>query len=238
MLKKRLLPVGIFISLIIGMAYFPYIPILMLKLVGVDYTKFNMTMTILFNLFCNIGYMGVLFLVYKNKIINDFKKFKKGFRDNFDLSFKYYFIGVIIMVLSNLIITLFFNQATAGNEDAVRSLIDQAPLYMIFSVSIYAPFAEELIFRHSIKDCFKGSGKNKFLSYLYIFTSGFIFAGMHIFGQTTGALDYLYIIPYMSLGLSFAALYRKTDNIWSSISMHALHNTVTVILYFMSGGIV
>ena len=109
---------------------------------------------------------------------------------------------------------------------------------MIFSVSIYAPFTEELIFRHGIKDCFNGSSKSKFIRYLYIFTSGFIFAGMHIFGQATGALDYLYIIPYMSLGVSFAALYSKTDNICSSISMHALHNTVTVILYFMSGGIV
>ena len=173
-----------------------------------------------------------------NKIKKDFNEFKKQFGNNFELAFKYYFIGVVVMIISNLLITLCFSDATAGNEEAVRSLIDQAPLYMIFSVSIYAPFVEELIFRHSIKDCIITNKKNKISKYVYIITSGFIFGGMHIFGQATSALDYLYIIPYMSLGISFAALYAKTDNIFSSISMHALHNTITIILYFMSGGIV
>lgn len=238
MFKKKGLPVLVFVLLLLGMAYFPYLPILLLKFMGVDYNKFNFTMSVLFNLFCNIGYMFVLFLVYKDKLKKDFKEFKKKFADNFELAFKYYFIGVIIMIASNLIISLFFSNATAGNEEAVRDLITQAPLYMLFSVSIYAPFVEELIFRHSIKDCVITNKKNNFAKYVYIFISGFIFAGMHIFGQTTGALDYLYIIPYMSLGVAFAALYSNTDNIFSSITMHALHNTLTIILYFMSGGII
>ena len=59
---------------------------------------------------------------------------------------------------------------------------------------------------------------------------------MHIFGQATSILDYVYIVPYMSLGVAFALLYSKTDNIFSSISMHCLHNTFTIILYFIAGG--
>ena len=238
MFKKKIMPFLVFMLLLMGMAYFPYIPITLLKFIGVDYAKFNFTMTVLFNLFCDIGYMAVLFLVYKDKIKKDFKEFKKKFGDNFELAFKYYFIGVIIMIISNLIITLFFSNAVAGNEEAVRDLINKAPLYMLFSVSIYAPFTEEIIFRHSIKDCIMIDKKNKVAKYVYIFISGFIFAGMHIFGQATSALDYLYIIPYMSLGIAFSSLYAKTDNIFSSITMHALHNTLTIILYFMSGGIV
>ena len=142
------------------------------------------------------------------------------------------------MIVSNLVITLGFSNAVAGNEEAIRELINEFPLYMIFSVSIYAPFVEELIFRHGIKDFLISDNKSKRNRYIYIFTSGFIFAGMHIFGQATSLLDYLYIIPYMSLGIAFSSLYAKTDNIFSSISMHALHNTLTIILYFMSGGIV
>ena len=61
---------------------------------------------------------------------------------------------------------------------------------------------------------------------------------MHILGQVTNNLDYLYIIPYMSLGIAFSALYHKTNNIFSSISMHALHNTVTIILYLFAGGVI
>ena len=187
---------------------------------------------------CDLGYIGVLFLIYKDKIINDFKKYFKKFGENFELSFKYYFVGVIIMIASNLIITLLFKDAQAGNEEAVRSLIDQLPLYMIFSVSLYAPITEELIFRHSIKDCIVKDRKNKTAKLIYIISSGFIFAAMHILGQTSSNLDYIYLIPYMSLGVAFAALYSKTDNIFASIMMHALHNTVTVILYFMAGGII
>ena len=140
------------------------------------------------------------------------------------------------MIASNLVIAIFFKDAIAGNEETVRSMIDQAPLYMLFSVSIQAPFVEELIFRHSIKDCVMCHGNNKFTRALYIFISGFIFASLHILGQTSSLLDYVYIIPYLSLGIAFSALYNKTDNIFSSISMHFLHNTVTVLLYFLIGG--
>lgn len=233
MFKKKILPIIIFILLLCGMAYFPYIP---MKLFKIPYDSFDMTMKAMYMLFCDIGFMIILFIIYKNKIIKDFKNYIKNIGSNFEQSFKYYFIGLLVMIISNLIITFVFSGANAGNEEAVRSMIDAVPVYMIFSVSLYAPFVEELIFRHCIKDCVLCYGDNKFTKYLYIFISGFIFALLHILGQTTSYLDYVYLIPYMSLGLSFASLYSKTDNIFSSISMHALHNTVTVILYFVAGG--
>lgn len=233
MFKKKILPIFMFIGLLFGMAYFPYLP---MKIFNLPYESFNMTMKILYTLFCDIGYMIILFLLYKDKLIKDFKEYFKNFSVNFEGSFKYYFIGVLIMMATNMIIAIFFSGATANNEEAVRSLIDTAPLYMLFSVSIYAPFVEEIIFRHSIKDSIMCYGNNKLTRYLYIFISGFIFALMHILGQTTSYLDYLYIIPYMSLGIAFSVLYSKTDNIFSSISMHALHNTFTIVLYFVLGG--
>lgn len=235
--KNKIIPIIVFILLLFGMAYFPYLPMELLKLVNVDYNNFNMIMKAFFMFFCDIGYMFVLFLIYKDKIIKDFKKYFKKFASNFELSFKYYFIGVIIMIASNLIITLLFTDAVAGNEEAVRGLIDQVPLYMLFSVSLYAPFTEELIFRHSIKDAVMCYGDGKITKYIYIFISGFIFALLHILGHTNSYIDYIYLIPYMSLGIAFSALYSKTDNIFSSILMHALHNTATVVLYFMAGGI-
>lgn len=237
-IKKKMVPLGMFCIVLLGLAYFPYIPILMLRLVGVNYDVFDITTKAFFNFFCDIGYIIILFLIYKEKVVADFKKFFKKFGSNFELSFKYYFIGLIVMIASNLIITVFFNNATAGNEEAVRELIDNLPLYMLFSVSIYAPITEELIFRHAIKDAVLCYGNKKLVRFIYIFISAFIFAAMHILGQTSNAIDYIYIIPYMSLGVAFAALYSKTDNIFSSIMMHALHNTATVILYFMAGGLV
>jgi len=116
-------------------------------------------------------------------------------------------------------------------------MIDVVPLYMLFSVSLYAPFVEELIFRHSIKDIVMCHGNNKITRGIYIFLSGFIFALMHMLGQTNSLIDYIYLIPYMSLGIAFSSLYSKTDNIFSTIMMHCLHNTFTICLYFMVGGV-
>ena len=235
MRKQRILYVITFILLLLGMMFFSYIPI---ELFNINYEAFSTTMKLVYMFICDIGYMLILFLIYKDKIINDFKDYFKNFGSNFELSFKYYFIGVIVMIVSNLIISFFITNAIAGNEETVRSMIDQAPLYMIFSVSIYAPFVEELLFRHSIKKCSLCYGDTKSNRLKYIFMSGFIFAALHIIGQVNSYIDYIYIIPYMSLGVAFAALYAKSDNIFSSIMMHALHNTVTIILYFMVGGII
>ena len=231
MFKKKILPTLIFFTLLVGMSYFPLIPI---KLFNINYESFNMTMKTLYMFFCDIGYMIILFLLYKDKLIKDFKNYFKKIGKNFEESFKYYFIGLLIMLASNLILAIFVTSATANNEEAVRAMIDEIPLYMLFSVSIYAPFVEELIFRHSIKDSIMCFGKNKITKYLYIFISGFIFGFLHMSLESTNYLDYLYIIPYMSLGVSFAALYQKSDNIFSSITMHSIHNTVTVILYFLA----
>ena len=233
MFKKKILPIIMFFLLLMGMAYFPYIP---MELFNIPYNDFSMTMKMIYMLLCDIGYILILFILYKDKVIEDFKNYFKNFGKNFEHSFKYYFIGLLIMMASNMIITLFFSGANANNEEAVRNMIDQVPLYMIFSVSIYAPFVEELIFRHSIKDCVLCYGDNKITKYLYIFISGFIFALLHVLGQTGSYLDYLYIIPYLSLGIAFSSLYYKTDNIFSTIMMHSLHNTATVILYFIAGG--
>ena len=63
---------------------------------------------------------------------------------------------------------MFFKNASANNEEAVRTLIDKAPLYMIFSVSIYAPFVEEIIFRKGIKDSVMAFSNNKFKNRYYV----------------------------------------------------------------------
>ena len=76
---------------------------------------------------------------------------------------------------------------------------------------------------------------NKFTKYLYIITSGLIFASLHVIGSATSPLDYLYIIPYLSLGLAFSSLYYKTDNIFSTMFIHCIHNTSAILLLLLAG---
>ena len=230
--RRILIPIGIFILLLLGMAYFDYIP---LKLFNIDINKFSQDMKILYMFCCDIGFMIILFFLYKEVLIRDFKAFFKKFKENIDLSFKYYFLGLAFMMVSNIVISIFFSGANANNENTIRELINLYPLYMIFSVSIYAPFTEELIFRKSIKDMVISYKDSKITKYMYIVISGLIFGSLHVLGMATSILDYLYIIPYTSLGIAFASLYYKSDNIFSSMCMHMVHNTVAIILLLMVG---
>ena len=133
---------------------------------------------------------------------------------------------MIIMMISNIIISLFTNNL-AANEQAVREMIDKYPLYMAFQVMLYAPISEEIIFRKSIDKIFK----NK---YLYIFISGLIFGGLHVISSITSLVDCLYLLPYCSLGFVFALLYKNTNNnIFSTITAHAFHNTLALLLYLI-----
>ena len=214
------------------MAYLPIIP---LKIFNLNIDNFSKNTLILYNFICDIVYMSIIFLIYKKDIIKDLKDLKNNFLKILEISFKYYLIGLALMIISNMLITLIFSTANANNEEMLREYINLYPLYMFFSVTIYAPFTEEMLFRKAIHDCFKPYKENKFNKYFYIILSGFIFASLHVVGLSDNLIDYIYIVPYLALGIAFAGLYKKTNNIFSTIMMHSLHNTVTIILYIMAG---
>ena len=227
---KRIPPFIIFILLVLGMSLFPYIPI---ELFHINIQNFSQSMLIAYSFCTDIGFMIIVFFMYKDKLIKEFKEYFSNFIKNFRSTFGYYIIGFILMVLFNSIINNFLGGNGANNETMIRSLIHKYPLYMLFSVAIYAPFIEEIIFRRSIKDIIKSFGNNKITKYTYIIISGLIFAAMHVIGTASSTTDYLYIIPYMSLGIVFAYIYDKTDNLFSTIVLHSFHNTMAVILYFI-----
>ena len=231
-LNDRVKAILIFMFLFLMMAVFPFIPLWILR-INID--SLSETVKIWYNFGCDILLIIITFLIFRKDMIRDIKNYFKNFLDNFELSFKYYLLGLGIMIVSNLLIAAFITGANANNEEMVRNLINLYPIYMVFSVAIYAPFIEETIFRKCIKNIVVNNKKNNIVKYLYIFISGFIFAIMHIIGVAEGALDYAYIVPYLALGAAFAALYYRTDNIFHTIIIHAMHNTVAIILYIALG---
>ena len=230
-MKHKITNILIFITLLLGMSIFSYIP---LELFNIDFNNLSSKLQILYTFTCDIGFMLIIYVLYHKSINKDIKDMKINYKSYIELTIKYYIIGLIIMYASNIIINLLFDKAIANNEEMVRDLINKYPLYMLFSVSIYAPFVEEIIFRKSIKDAVLSYGNNHITKYLYIITSGLIFSLLHVLGSDN-IIDYLYIIPYLSLGCIFALIYYKTDNIFNTIIIHSLHNTVAIILYLVAG---
>ena len=232
MKNNKILPIIIFILLLILMAYLPTIPI---RLFGLDINSFNKTMLILYNFICDLVYMLIIFGIYRKNIISDLKDLKNNFIELLEKSLKYYLVGLGLMIVTNFVIALLFSNANANNEETIREYIDLYPLYMTFSVCIYAPIVEEIIFRKAIYDCILPYKQNKFIKFLYAILSGLIFASLHVVGLGDKLVDYIYIVPYFALGTAFAFLYYRSKNIFSTIMMHSLHNTVTILLYILAG---
>lgn len=183
----------------------------------------NIIYTISF--FNSLLFMGILIKIYYKDIKNNlYKYFNYNFKTNLKTSISYWGVGLSIMYISNIIIGIITNGKIAENEEAVRSLIDASPLYMAFSVMVYAPIAEELVFRKSFREFINSK-------WIYALVSGIIFGGLHALTSITDMISLLYLIPYCSLGIIFGLLYYKTDNIFSTIIVHSLHNTLALILY-------
>lgn len=209
---------GLVLLLLIG-------PSLFASIFGNNIQNFSLIEKVIISLIANLIILIILIFIYKDTLVKNFKNFfNKNISENLELSFKYWLLGFGIMIVSNLILTVVTNGGIAGNEESVRKLIDIAPLYMLFDVAIYAPITEELIFRKSIRDFISND-------FIYCLVSGIIFGGLHVVSAINTPIDILYIIPYSALGISFAALYTKSNNIFSSMSMHALHNTIAILIY-------
>ena len=224
-MEKKLLKGLISFMWVILMLFWGIIPSVVLALLGIDISNLSDTTKIIITFINDLLFLGLLIGVYYKTLKKDMVKyFKYNFKDNIKQAISYWLIGLGIMFVSNLIISIIMNGELAENEESVRYLIQIAPLYMVFQLVVYAPITEELIFRKSIRDIISNN-------YLFAIISGLIFGGLHVISSLTNIWGLLYLIPYCSLGIAFGFLYAKSDNIFSTMSVHAMHNSLALLLY-------
>lgn len=220
-MKKIIKNIFIFISYLV----YEFVFIFILNYFGINFTKLDMSNKFIFLLITNIIFCIILFFVYKNEIKKDFKDFKTNYKEYISKYFKFYLIGVLLMGFSNIILQKFTNMEISGNEEIVRQYIKIAPLYMLFSSVIYAPYVEELIFRKSIRNII-----NK--NWIFILLSGFIFGILHI-SDYTNINDIIMGIPYIIIGIDFAYIYYKTNNIFTTMTFHLCHNLLLFLFQIL-----
>lgn len=125
------------------------------------------------------------------------------------LEFKFLVIGIVLMIVSNLIIQHVYQLGLL--EEAVQESLKMFPVYTVFASCIFAPFVEEVIFRKCLGKVFNND-------ILFIVVSGFLFGFAHTLASIgMGLNQMLYIIPYGLFGCVFAYMYRKTNNIFTSV---------------------
>ena len=117
-------------------------------------------------------------------------------------------IGVVAIFALNIIMgavtDIFFPEyAVDSNTGAMLDLLKQSPIYAFFKVLIFAPVAEEILFRESISSCVKNN-------VLFIFLSAIIYTGMN-FVFSSEALTFLDLLIYFLPAVLFSFLYVKND---------------------------
>ena len=199
-----------------------YLQIIPIMLFNIDVNNYRAEDLTIINAFAEFVLVIILILLYFKELKKEFKVFKENIKGNLDIAFKYWFIGLIIMCASNIIIGLSTPLNTSSNEQTVQTLVSVTPYLMLFTAGILAPIAEEITFRKGVFKIFK----NK---WVFATASGLIFGFLHVVGSSN-ILEYLYIIPYGSLGFFFALTYYDTKSIYPSIIMHAVHNSALILL--------
>lgn len=211
------IPLGILIF--ISFFFITVLELIVATLLNINISTIDIKTEILLQTIIEILFIGCYILIFKKMFTKMFKDFKKNFNKYLDIGFKYWFLGIAIMIVSNLLIIFITSKTVSNNENAVQSIIKEVPLLALLSTGIIGPFVEEICFRFSFKKFIKDK-------WLFCIISGLVFGLLHIIFANPTLVDFLYVIPYGSLGFFFALMYYETDNIFTNIMMHTFHNFV------------
>ncbi|MBR3362740.1 MAG: CPBP family intramembrane metalloprotease [Bacilli bacterium] len=218
--RKDNLLKGIFMIFIyFAFSFFRSFP---LDMLNIKYDSLNIAAKEVYNISLELLMVTLIYLLFEKEIINAWKDLKKNHMKYFSNNFKYYLIGLLLMFGSNALINV-LGGGISGNEEAIRSQFDTAPVFTFVSAVFLAPILEEGIFRLSFRNVFKNN-------FLFILVSGLVFGGLHLIAGVNMNLFALYLISYCSFGVVFAYMLVKTNNIFVSTGFHLMHNGVLMAL--------
>ena len=155
-----------------------------------------------------------------------------------------YGVGIFLTGALQVITLLFVDQlpSSSQNQDLIVNSISVSKVGNIFPTIIGAPFVEEIIFRTVIAGGIYGlillamgikketqansSVKKNIAAVVSILVSTTLFGLLHV----SAAGDYLAILPYIAMGMTFTTVYFITKrNLLVTILLHMLINLVSFI---------
>ncbi len=183
-----------------------------------------------FQLSLDMLVLPVLIFLARDLIKNDYHKIS---------SLKQYLATVLIfagtMLVVNIIVGLLYSiisgVETTENQEAIVQIMDTNLFYTFFTVNIFAPIVEELVFRGGLYNILlKTNGK-----YMALFLSSSIFGFLHVFSALMSQ-NYMEIfagLAYVAIGLVIGFAYYKTNNILICIGIHFVNNFVSFLSMLM-----
>ena len=222
-MKKELKNFLVGISVVLFYLLSSYLGLFILKIFNINPNNFNMIQKIIYNLVFEIIILSIIIFIYRKDIVHDFKHFKKC---HFSKYIRFWFAALGLMMISSIVINMFTNISTSTNQEIVEDTFYKAPIFTTILTILFAPILEELVFRLSFRKMFKTDK-------LFIIFSGLFFGFLYV-SQPNSLLELLYIIPYSIPGCIFAYTLVKSKNIFVPIGLHMMHNTLMIILQFLT----
>lgn len=196
--------------------------------IGFDLDVFNYKDTAYVEVLIGLFLFVLLFLIYKKTIIKDYKLLKEDLINNLKKCFTIF--GILLLVkfatafaVSILSAVLGIEVLQSNNQNIIDSLVKNAPIMMLISSVVMAPFTEEVIFRLGFKKVIKNSN-------VFIVISGLVFGLIHIMPSTLSLpIILVQSMIYIALGLALAYIYDKEKNIFFVIIPHAMNNLFGIL---------
>jgi len=181
----------------------------------------------------------VCLLLYFSYLKEDWIKFKERLKENLITSLKLFVIFMLIKfaasiatVIASMALGIEFVQS--DNQEVIEALTVVAPIAMLITAGLLAPFYEEVIFRLGFKKIITKQ-------HLYIILTGLLFGLIHTvsinlfldFRGTDWNLILIQSIVFVAMGITLSAIYWKRPNIWIVVIVHALNNLLSLGILFL-----
>lgn len=165
----------------------------------------------------------VLMIITATILIIVFKKSQKFTTEPFTSKTWLTIIIGIVLALAINYMTVPFMKGQNSNVDALQTLGQNSQALLIFSVLIFSPIFEEILFRGILMNWFFA---NKPI--ISILLSGIIFGIAH--APISQSTDWIYALSKILLGVLLAAIYYRTKNIKADMTVHFLNNFLSIAL--------
>ena len=202
----------ILLSILILIVYFS-------QFIWSKYLPENFTTILIVEIIFNIIMIILCVLVFYKQLRDNFKTFKENIKAYMRFIMPRLGMAYVFLLIFSIISVLLTKNATSVNQKTVESL----PIYYTLPAAvIYAPIVEEILFRGVFRRLIKNN-------VLFIIISALVFGLLHTMNESSIFNMFVMALPYASLGAYLAYIYVRTNNIFSSITSHAIFNAISSI---------
>lgn len=174
---------------------------------------------------CYIVILSVFIFIYRKDFKEYWSVFIKEKKKNIKNIIIYLLLSLAIMMICSALVLIIFPSIEYANDDIIKEYLASTMWFMVFSVVVYTPIIEEIVFRKTFKDIIN----NK---WFYVIFSALVFAFYHVGYNYIGIESILGMIPYFGLGIVLAFSYIKSKNIYVPIFVHILYDAFVVLINF------